>query len=110
MENPKFSMFKSGISYYWNLKARNGEKILHSEAYTSKQSCQSGIVSVKANAPYENRYERKTSTNNQFYFVLKAANYEIIGVGETYTTAYDRDRGIEAVKYNAPSAPIEDLT
>lgn len=110
MENPKFTMFKSGNSYYWNLKARNGEKILHSEAYYSKQACQTGITSVKANAPYETRYERKTSINNQFYFVLKAANYEVIGVGETYTTAYARDKGIEDVKAYAPIAPIEDLT
>ena len=102
-------MSKSGSSYYWNLKAGNGEKILHSEAYTSKQSCQSGIASVKANASYESRYERKPSTNNQFYFVLKAANYEIIGVGETYTTTYARDKGIEAVKHYAPTAPTEDL-
>jgi len=110
MTNPKFQLYKSGNEYRYRLRARNGEIILHGEGYTSKQGCQNGIASVKANAPYDSRYERKLATNNQYYFVLKATNGEIIGVSETYTTAAARDNGIEAVKRDAPDAPTEDLT
>lgn len=110
MENSKFTMFPSGNSYYWNLKARNGEKILHSEAYTTKEGCRTGIASVKTNSPYDERYEKKMSTNDQHYFVLKSLNHQVIGVSETYTTRSGRDNGIEDVKRYAPSAPIEDLT
>ncbi len=91
------------------MKARNGEKILSSEGYTTKQSCQNGIDSVKANAPYDSRYERKDRSYN-YSFNLKSGNGEIIGRSETYFTAAGRDNGIDAVKRDAPGAPTEDLT
>ena len=61
MNNPKFQVFKSSVNnqYYYHLKAANGEKILSGEGYTTKQSCFNGIAAVKANAPYDSRYERK---------------------------------------------------
>lgn len=108
--NPKFQIYKSGSEYRYRLRARNGEIILHGEGYVSKQGCLNGIDSVKNNAPYDSRYERKVATNGQYYFVLKAANGEPIGVSETYTTTAARENGIQAVKSVAPTAPIEDLT
>ena len=109
MENPKFQVFKgTNQQFYFHLKARNGEKILSSEGYTTKQSCLNGIDSVKTNAPYDSRYERKGSSYN-YSFNLKAGNGEIIGRSETYLTAAGRDNGIEAVKRDAPAAPTEDL-
>jgi hypothetical protein len=111
MNNPKFQVFKSAVNgeYYYRLKSKNGEPILSGEGYTTKQSCLAGIASVKNNAPYDNRYDRKGWPNN-YTFNLKAANSEIIGRGENYTTVLARDNGIEAVKRDAPGAPIEDLT
>lgn len=112
MENPKFQIFKSSTNsqYYFRLKAKNGENILGSEGYIAKQSCINAIASVKINAPYDSRYERKSASNGQYYFVLKAANGEIIGISEMYTTSQSRDNGIEAVKRDAPNAPTEDLS
>lgn len=92
------------------MKSKNGEKILSGEGYTTKSSCQNGINSVKSNAPYDSRYNRRTATNGQYYFGLTAVNGEIIGVSETYISAQARDNGIEAVKRDAPNAPTEDLT
>jgi hypothetical protein len=110
MENPKFTIFKgSNQQYYFNLKARNGEKILSSEGYITNAGCRTGIASVKINAPFDNRYERKDGINN-FTFNLKAANGEVIGRSENYITRTGRENGIEAVKKDAPNAPIEDLT
>ncbi|SNZ01184.1 YegP family protein [Flagellimonas pacifica] len=108
--NPKFQIYRSGSEYRYRLRARNGEIILHGEGYTTKQSCLNGIDSVKRNAPYDRRYERKVATNGQYYFVLKASNGEPIGVSETYTTTAARENGIAAVKSVAPTAPTEDLT
>lgn len=110
LSNPKFQMYKSGSEYRYRLKARNGEIILHGEGYVTKQGCLNGINSVKINSPYDSRYDRRIAINGQYYFVLKAANGEIIGVSETYTTSTARENGIESVKVNAPIAPIEDLT
>ena len=112
MRNPKFQMFRSSANaqYYFRLKASNGETILASEGYAYKHSCQNGITSVKANAPYDSRYDRRTASNGQHYFVLKAGNGEIIGTSEMYNSTTARENGINAVKRDAPNAPTEDLT
>lgn len=111
MNNPKFQVFKSTYNnqYYYHLKSRNGEKILSGEGYTTKQSCLNGITSVKANAPYDSRYDRKDGYEN-YTFNLKSNNGEIIGRSENYTSSYGRENGISAVKQDAPTAPIEDLS
>ncbi len=108
----KFQIFRSTANsqYYYRLRSANNEIILSGEGYTTKQSCLNGIASVKANAPFDSRYDRRIASNGQYYFVLKAANGEIIGRSELYVTTYSRDNGIAAVKRDAPGAPIEDLT
>jgi uncharacterized protein len=95
--------------FYFNLKADNGETILSSEGYTSKAACQNGIASVKTNASTDARYEKKNSADGKFYFVLKAANGEIIGKSETYQNASGRDNGIESVKANAQAAAVTEI-
>lgn len=111
MDNPKFVLFRgSDEQFYFRLQAANGEPILQSEGYTKKDSAQGGIASVKENAPDEDRYDRRESSDDQCYFVLKAANNEIIGTSETYTTTGAREDGIAAVMKTAPAAPTEDQT
>ncbi|MBK9507477.1 MAG: YegP family protein [Bacteroidetes bacterium] len=111
MNNPKFQIFKgnNGYSYYFRLRAANGEIVLGSEAYNSKDACKTGIASVKVNAPYDSRYEKFDQYNN-YRFNLNATNGEIIGRSESYTSSWSRDNGITAVKRDAPNAPTEDLT
>ena len=107
----KFEIKKSSDNqFYFNLKAGNGQIILTSERYKAKSSAEKGINSVKNNAPNDGKYDRKTAKNGQFYFNLKAANGEVIGNSEMYTTSSARDNGIESVKRNAPEASIVDLT
>jgi hypothetical protein len=96
--------------YQFNLKAGNGQIILASEGYSTKSGCQNGIQSVKNYCPYDSYYERKISSNEKYYFSLKASNGQVIGVSEMYETSSGREAGIESVKNNAPSASIEDLT
>lgn len=111
MKNPKFQVFTGRDGqFYFRLRGGSGEIILASEGYTSKAGCQNGIRSVKENAPLDERYRRRTAANDQCHFVLVAANGEVIGVSETYTTERRRDEGIEAVKRIAPNAPVEDTT
>jgi uncharacterized protein YegP (UPF0339 family) len=110
MNNPKFQVFKSTANsqYYYRLRATNGETILNGEGYTSKQGCLNGIAAVKANAPYDSRYDRRDGFLN-YTFNLQAANGEIVGRSENYTERAARENGIAAVKRDAPTAPIEDL-
>jgi uncharacterized protein YegP (UPF0339 family) len=94
----------------FNLKAGNGETILTSELYASKNGATGGIESVKKNAGLDARYERRTASNGSLYFVLKAANGEEIGRSELYTSTGAMENGIESVMKNAPEAQLVDET
>src|SRR5690606_553723 len=111
MSNGKFEVFVSSrnLQYYFRLKSGNGEIILGSEGYVSKQGCLNGIASVKVNAPYDSRYDRRDSYQN-YTFNLKASNGEIIGRSENYVSSAGRENGISAVKRDAPDARVVDLT
>lgn len=96
----------SNGQFRFTLKAGNGEKILSSETYTAKANCMAGVESVRNNSQIDERYEKKTAADGSPYFVLKAANSQVIGTSETYSSTSSRDAGIEAVKKNAPGADV----
>lgn len=96
--------------FHWTLKAGNGQNILSSQMYASRDSAINGIESVKKNAPMDERFERKLSESGKPYFVLKAANGQVIGNGQMYESEKNRDNGIESVKKNAPDAAVEEVT
>ena len=96
--------------YHFNLKAGNGSIILSSELYHVKSNAEHGIEAVKANAANDNRFERRTAKNGEPYFVLKAANGEIIGKSEMYSSIAAMENGIDSVKKNAADARVEDLS
>lgn len=105
----KFEIKKaSNGQFYFRLKAGNGETILSSEQYGAKPSCLGGIESVKKNAPVDARYEKKVSSNAKPFFVLKAANHEVIGTSELYQSETARDAGMASVKTHAPTASTDD--
>lgn len=94
--------------FVFNLKAGNGEVILTSERYTTKASAENGIESVRTNSPDNKRYRRLDAADGSPYFLLTAANGETIGKSEMYSSAAARDKGIESVKVNGPSSPVDD--
>jgi len=96
--------------FQFNLKANNHQVILTSEGYTTKSNCQNGIESVRTNSKDDSKFDRRMSSNNKYYFNLKATNGQIIGTSEMYEASSGRDNGIASVKSNAPSADVEDLT
>lgn len=95
--------------FMFNLKASNGQVILTSEQYKEKRGAENGIESVRTNAPLDERYERKESKRNEPYFTLKAANGQVIGMSEMYSSKAAMENGIESVKNHAPDATLEDL-
>lgn len=99
---------KSGDTYRFNLHAANHEIILSSQSYASKAAAEGGIASVRTNGPVATNFEKKTSTANQPYFVLKAGNGQIIGTSEMYSTEAARDNGIASVQANSPSTEVKE--
>lgn len=96
--------------FYFVLTADNNQTILKSEMYTAKSSAQNGVESVRANCSDDARFERLESANGQFYFNLRAANHQVIGVSEMYTTKAARENGVKAVMKVGPAAPLSDQT
>jgi len=107
----KFEVYKDKAGEFrFRLKAANGEIILASEGYKQKASALNGIESIKKNAPSDANYERKETKSGGQMFNVLAANKQVIGTSESYTSASSRDGGIESVKKNAPDAVVSDQT
>lgn len=96
--------------YGFVLKAGNAEVILTSEQYVAKASAVNGIESVRANSTNDARYDRLTAKDGSFYFNLKAANRQIIGSSQMYSSDAARDKGIESVKTNGQTPSSKDNT
>jgi uncharacterized protein YegP (UPF0339 family) len=96
--------------YSFVLKAGNHEIILVSEHYTTKAAAENGIASVQTNGPDANRYETRTANNGQAYFVLKAANHQIIGTSETYSSEQACQKGMASVQANSSTTLIQSIT
>lgn len=94
--------------FQFNLKAGNGQVILSSEGYTTKENCKKGIESVRKNSQLDERFEKLEAKNGKPYFNLKASNGQIIGTSEMYESVASRDNGIASVKKNAPDAEVDD--
>jgi uncharacterized protein len=106
----RFELFEGADGqFYFHLLAGNGEKVLHSEGYTTKQSAKHGIGSVVANGAEEVKYEVLEASNGEFYFNLKAANHEIIGTSELYTSELGAAHGAENVRKLVETVSVEEL-
>lgn len=93
--------------YSFNLKASNGQVILTSEVYESRAAAEAGIASVRKNAEQADRFERKMSKSSEPYFVLKAANGQVIGRSEMYSSAAAMENGIQSVMKSAAAAVLD---
>lgn len=85
-----------------------GEIILSSGDYTRKFMCIKGIESVKLNSQDKEKFFRKSSSNNERYFNLKAFNGKIIAISKMFKDRLACDKAIELFKEKAINASIED--
>jgi uncharacterized protein YegP (UPF0339 family) len=109
--NPKYVIKRSvNWQYYWVLQAINGEVLIKSEMYNTKEACKGGIASSKI-CTADSNFQRKISNNGyQYYFNQIANNYQVLGTSEMYNSKQAMENGIAAVKRDAPIAGIEDLS
>ncbi len=96
-------------AYHFTLKANNGQVILSSESYTSKNEAKAGIAAVQEQAQSDTRYERKTAKNGNFFFNVKATNGQVIGSSQMYSSESGMENGIKSVKENVLDAKITEL-
>ena len=103
------SQAKNG-QFTFNLRAGNHQVILTSQTYSAKSGAMNGIQSVQKNGANDARFTRKTAKNGSAYFVLSAANGEVIGKSQMYSSTATMENGIRSVKANASSRNIVDKT
>lgn len=96
--------------FMFNLKAGNGEIILTSENYKSRDACLNGVESVRKHSAADENFDRRTAKNGKPYFALKASNGQDLGRSEMYNSKSSMERGIQSVKRNAPDAKLVDNT
>ena len=107
---PKFEIFKGkDDQFYVRLFASNGQNILSTEGYSSRETAKDAIDSIKTNAADKGQFEIKEAKNGEPYFVLKATNGNILGRSETYSSMANAENGIASVMRNSSSA-TDDLT
>lgn len=94
--------------YSFNLKSGNHQVVLSSQAYESRAAALAGIESVRKNAVEDAHFERKTAKNGESYFVLKAANGQVVGKSEMYGVPSGMEKGIASVKSNCASTVVKE--
>lgn len=94
----RFEVFR-GLSgkYFFHLRAKNGEIVLQSQAYTTKASAAAGVASVQSNGLLAARYSVLAAVDGRFYFTMKAANGQVIARSQLYSTKSNADRGVQTV-------------
>lgn len=108
----KFEIYQAaGGKFYFRLKASNGQVILSSQGYTAKASAINGAESVAKNAASRDNFEVKTASDGSpFFNLLSAANKQVIGTSQMYSSSAAMEGGIDSVMRTAPEASIVDLT
>ncbi|MBR6740487.1 MAG: DUF1508 domain-containing protein [Clostridia bacterium] len=117
----KFVIIKTkNDGYKFNLKAANGEIVATGEVYSSLESCENGIGSVRRNASaaiedttvpghevlQHPKYEVYKDRAEEFRFRLKSSNGRIIATGESYVSKAGCLNGIKSIAKNAPDASV----
>ena len=95
-------------SLYFVMKAANGEVVLTSQMYKSKRNAKKGIASVQTNGPDAERFGRLKDKRGKHYFVLKAANNQVIGTSQKYTTPAAMEKAIKSTVRTAEKAVTRD--
>ena len=106
----KYEVKKSNSGkFHFHLKAGNGQVVLSSQMYSKKEHALEGIASVQKNSANDARYDRKKSSSDQPYFVLKSHNGEVIGTSQMYASTSAMENGVKSVASNGPTARTVDL-
>ncbi len=95
LHQEQFEVFRGeDRKFYFHLRAGNGEIVLASQGYTTKQSAENGISSVETNGTTDSRYQVFETGDGQYAFHLKAGNGRIIARSESYVSESNAQRGV----------------
>ena len=102
----KYEIVKKNGSFYFLLKANNGQLLLESSGYTTEQGAKKAIETFK-NAVESGEFNVDEDKNGNYKFILRAsARSQMLYHGETYGTRQSAENAIGSVKNFAFRAVI----
>ncbi len=94
-------------TYFFELLASNGEKLLSSEEYTSYNGVLKGIETHKANI-LKNNFRIGLSKKGEYIFKLLNGKNSLLCTGENYPTKLRCENAIESTKRFAQTAVLDE--
>lgn len=94
-------------TYFFELHASNGEKLLSSEEYTSYSGVLKGIETHKANI-LKNNFRIGLTKKGEYIFKLLNGKNTLLCTGENYPTKIRCERAIESTKRFAETAIVDE--
>ena len=103
----KYEIVKKNGSFFFLLKANNGQLLLCSSGYTTEQGAKKAIDTFK-NAVEVGEFHIDEDKNGNFKFILKAsARSQVLYIGESYGTRQSAENAVQSVKNFAFRAVIK---
>ena len=104
----KYEVYTDGTSHFYTLKASNGEVLIKSEAYASKDSVLLAIEAIKRNVEVGTIAVRQDK-HGLYQFVLTARNHRTLVMSANYSTEKRAQSASESFKRFASNSPIVEL-
>jgi len=105
----KYEVFQSGDGWAYDLKASNGEILVSSEIYSSKDSVLAAIDAIKRNVENGGEVRVYDDKSGKHQFKLVAKNHRVIAISANYDTQARAERASESFKKFALSANIVEI-
>jgi len=103
----KYEIVKRNGSFFFLLKANNGQLLLESTGYTTEAGAKGGIETFK-NAVENGEFRIDPDKNGNFRFILRAsARSQMLYHGESYSTRQSAENSIKSVKNFALRAVVK---
>lgn len=106
--NGKYEVYSDGNSFYYQLKASNGEVLIKSEAYASKDSIYLAIDAIKRNLEL-GKISVRQDKHGLYQFVLTARNHRTLVMSANYKTEKRAESASLSFKRFAATSPIVEI-
>ena len=106
--NGKFEVYPNGDGYQYRLKASNGEILIVSENFVSRDNVLKAIEAIRRNV-VEGVLRIIDDKHGMFKFKLISKNYRVIALGSNYTTEKSAVRASESFKKFALKADVVEI-
>ena len=106
--NGKYEVYQAGDGVKYNLKASNGEILVASEVYSSRDGVIKAIDAIKRNVE-TGEIRVFADKHGNYKFKLTAGNHRVIAISAHYTTEKSAQRASESFKKFALTADVVDV-